>query len=185
MVEPISLAVLGGVALSEGIKFLYNQAGEILKRRRESKEAEPIPVESPDVIEGNLEPMTVDPAAVEELADELKALRAQLNEYAQETEQPDPSDEEVLRATDALREAIESIVGQRITFKGEHREPSGTPVVTGTVRAKQIRAKASGVAIEEMGEGEARGVVEADSIEQGADVAGARIGKMGRTCKPD
>jgi hypothetical protein len=35
----LTLGVLGGVALSEGIKFLYGQATELLKRRRKRKDA--------------------------------------------------------------------------------------------------------------------------------------------------
>jgi hypothetical protein len=41
MPEPvtITLAVVGTVALKEGVKFLYGQAGELLKRWREKREA--------------------------------------------------------------------------------------------------------------------------------------------------
>jgi hypothetical protein len=40
MPEPVTLtaASIGAVALTEGIKFLYGQAGELLKRWRERKE---------------------------------------------------------------------------------------------------------------------------------------------------
>jgi hypothetical protein len=41
MPEPvtITLAVVGTAALKEGVKFLYGQAGELLKRWREKREA--------------------------------------------------------------------------------------------------------------------------------------------------
>jgi hypothetical protein len=180
MMEPFSLAALGTVALTQGITFLYNQATEILKRRRERQAAaEAVPVETQEVLEGELQPVAIDPAAADELAEELKLLRAQLGEYAQGTEEADPSDASVVRATEALRDAIESIIGQRITFKGEQREPSGRAVVTGTVRAREIRARASGVDADSIGEAEVRGDVQADVIGEGADVAGVRARSIG------
>jgi hypothetical protein len=42
--DPITLAALGAVALSEGVKFLYGQAGELLKRRREQRASAALPV---------------------------------------------------------------------------------------------------------------------------------------------
>ena len=39
MVDPLTLSTIGAVALTEGIKFLYEQAGEVLKRWRERKDA--------------------------------------------------------------------------------------------------------------------------------------------------
>ncbi len=34
MIEPISLGAIGAFALSEGVNFLYAQAGELLKHNR-------------------------------------------------------------------------------------------------------------------------------------------------------
>jgi hypothetical protein len=182
--EPFTLAALGGVALTEGIKFLYNQAGEILKRRRDRKQgadagAEATPVETPAILEGTLNPITVDLNAADELAEHLKALRAELNEYAQGIDEADPQDETVLEATSALRDAVESIIGQRITFTGEDREPSGTPVVTGTLRVKNLRGRGTGAEVEEVLSGEVTGTAEADTVEKGADLAGLRAKSVG------
>ncbi len=65
MVDPLSITAIGAVAITEGIKFLYGQAGEILKRWRERKDAdkdastqqnktEPVNVKLPVVFEGQL-----------------------------------------------------------------------------------------------------------------------------------
>jgi hypothetical protein len=178
MTDPLSLAVLGGVAITEGIKFLYGQASAILQRRRERNE-EPIPVEAPpDLLDGQLEPMTIDHAAADELEPELLRLYGQLTVYAQGLQEADPNDAELRKATALLRDAIEGVVGQRITFKGETgREPSGTPVVTGVVKAREIRGRAAGV---ELGaaptSGQYRGEVEADVLTETSDVAGFRAG---------
>jgi hypothetical protein len=187
MVDPLTLGA--GVALTEGIKFLYNQAGAILTRRAERKQAEkagapapenPIAVETPEVVEGRLAPVTVDPKAADEHADQLKALRNVLEDYAQGWSDPSEAGDEVLRQTAALRDAIEDVIGQRITFRGERREPSGTPVVTGRLKAEQIRGRAAGVDVGEMETGKVEGTVEAGEIGEGADVAGARVQNIGR-----
>ena len=39
MPDPVTLAAVGGFALTEGIKFLYGQAGEALKHWQERKKA--------------------------------------------------------------------------------------------------------------------------------------------------
>jgi hypothetical protein len=188
VVEPLSLAVLTGVALTEGIKFLYGQADAILKRRAERKRAErlgtpppaePIAVRTPEIVDGRLAPISVDVVAADELADELKELRHQLDDYAQGYETPRDGDPDVLLAASALRDAIEDIIGQRITFKGEKREPSGTPVVTGRISAKEIRGRATAVDVGEMRAGRVDASVDAGVIEAGGEATGARISKLG------
>ena len=65
MVDPLTLSAIGVVAITDGIKFLYGQAGEILKRWRERKDTakdastqqnktEPINLKLPSVFEGQL-----------------------------------------------------------------------------------------------------------------------------------
>src|SRR5215813_6724051 len=64
MPDPITLAALGTLAVTEGVKFLYGQAGELIKYWREKKKAaaapaatpEPKPpeVKLPEVFEGQL-----------------------------------------------------------------------------------------------------------------------------------
>ncbi len=188
MVEPLSIAVLTGAALTEGIKFLYGQADAILKRRADAKRAaargvetraEPVPVQTPDVIEGRLQPVRVDPDAAEELADVLKDLRRRLEDYAQGYETPPDGDLGVLRATQELRDAIEDVIGQRITFRGENRDSSGTPVVTGRLTAREIRGRAAAVDVGEMRSGSVQGNVEADVISDGGEATGVRISKLG------
>ncbi len=185
MVEPVSLAALGGLALTEGIKFLYSQAGEILRRRRERKDAKagdqtaaatPLPMPPQDALEGQLEPVVEDADAVEELADQLSQLRKELSEYAAGNEEPDPADPGVLATVQALRLALESIIGQRITFKDEPREPSGTPVVTGRMTAKTVEGIATGIDTDTV-EGRMHGEAVAERVTPTGKVAGVRIRK--------
>ena len=74
MADPLTLTGVGVIALTEGIKFLYGQAGEALKRWRERKAAgknadvEPVEVELPsDAFAGQLEQPQLHLDAVERL----------------------------------------------------------------------------------------------------------------------
>ncbi|MFD3504742.1 hypothetical protein [Streptomyces sp. NPDC058678] len=188
MVEPLSIAVLTGVALTEGIKFLYGQSDAILKRRAETRQAaargeetpaELIPVQTPDVIEGRLQPIRIDPDAAEELADVLKDLRRRLEDYAQGYETPSDGNLDVLRATQELRNAIEDVIGQRITFRGENRASSGTPVVTGRLIAQEIEGRAAAVYVEDARSGRVDGELKADKVSDGGEASAVRITKLG------
>lgn len=137
MADPLNLTVLTGVALTEGIKFLYQQAGSILKRRAEYRQAPltgrrsptvAIAVTTPAVVAGRLAPIQVDEAAADALAEELKRLRHRVEDVAQGFETPGDDDSELLAAVGALRDAIEDVIGQRTTFRGEQRDPAGMPV---------------------------------------------------------
>ena len=143
MVEPFSLGALGALAATEGIKFIYEQAREVLKRwraRKDGRDAEslaPIPVEGADVLNGTLASPTVNFEELERLHDDIKRLAAGLASYADEIDEPDPGDEDLAANADALRKALEVIYGQRISFKGEQREPSG-PVVIGRAEVDNV-----------------------------------------------
>jgi hypothetical protein len=86
---------------------------------------------------GRLRPIEIDEAAADELAGELKALRHRLEDIAEGYETPRDDDPSVLAAAAALRDAIEDVIGQRITFRGEDRPATGSPTVTGRVTATQ------------------------------------------------
>ena len=173
MIEPISLTAVGVFALTEGIKFLYTEAGELLKHRRASKEGERQEGSEPelrppaDIVEGTVEPTHPNDERLERLADELKKRRGALIDYADDVEAVDPSDVALLKEVDELRRLIEVIYGQRITFKGENREPSG-PLVENEVRAMEAEIVDSEVGVVEVESANA-------SIDQLTDVAGAKV----------
>ena len=171
MIEPISLTAVGVFALTEGIKFLYTEAGELLKHRRESKEGTSPEGTGPelrppaDIIEGTVDPARPNDERLASLADQLKKRRGALADYADDVEAVDPSDVALLKEVDELRELIEAIYGQRITFKGENREPS-RPLVENEVKALEAKIRGSEV-----------GVVESESasVRQHVDVTRAEI----------
>src|SRR5258708_39898262 len=93
MIDPLTISAIGAVAITEGIKFLYGQAGELLKRWRERKDAakdaslqlnntEPIDVKLPPVFEGQLSAPHIHFDVVERVEEQLRGLRKDLSDYA-------------------------------------------------------------------------------------------------------
>lgn len=169
MVDPFSMGALGALAATEGIKFLYGQAAEVLKRWRERKAGneaaaeEPILVQGGEILQGELQPPKVDFDAVERLEEDVKKLAAVLGNYAGGLEEPDPGDRELADAADGLRRALEVIYGQRITFEGEEREPSG-PAVIGRAEVDKVVGDVAGVRARLIRSGRIEGEVVAGEV---------------------
>lgn len=184
MTDPLSWAVLGALVATEGIKFIYDQATEVLKRRRERKagreaEAEaPIPVPADAPLEGTLEPPRVDFDAAERLHDEIKALRSALGDYAEGLDDPEPGDQELAAAANGLRQALEVVYGQRITFRGEDREPSG-PTVIGRAEAETVAGDVAGVRARLIRSGRIQGTAVVKEVQQGGKVTAVDADTIG------
>ena len=175
MVEPITLAAVGAVALNEGVKFLYAQAGEILKRRRDRKATESAKL--PDTaFEVARMPLQLDFSRANEVEPELRELRHALAEIGQGIDELDPGDAEVLGALDALRRTLEYVYGQPITFKGERRPDSYIDLL-GEVTAREIRGYVAGIRAQHIRSGQATGRVRADSVE--GQAVGLDVGEVG------
>jgi hypothetical protein len=193
MPDPTALtaAAIGAAALTEGIKFLYGQAGEILKQWRERRDkaaqestaradqTESTEVVLPDAFEGNLENPKIHFDRVQASETHLRELRRDLSDYAEDIDVVDKTDSALLEKVDALRNLLEAIYGQRITFKGENRPASGIPVVAGRVDAGVIAGQATGVDAEAITTGEVRGGVKADEIKEGGSATGVKAGTIG------
>jgi hypothetical protein len=189
MVDPLTITAIGAVAIAEGIKFLYGQAGEILKRWRERKDAaqdaslqlnntEPIDVKLPPVFEGQLAAPHIHFDAVERVELQLRGLRKDLSEYVDEIESVDLNDENLLQRVDALRQLLEAVYQQRITFKGEQRPPSG-PVVEGRIDVGKVAGYAAAVRAQQIIGGTVRGEVKANHVESGGQVMGVDADSVG------
>ncbi len=167
MLEPLTLSALGAVALTEGIKFLYAQAGEVLKHWRERKDAaqstatEPPSAESvdfklPSIFEGQLTAPQIHFDAVQRLEAQLREERKGLADYAEGIEAIDSANENLLRRIDVLRRLLEAIYQQRLTFQGEHRPTSG-PVVKGRIDVDEVAGFAAAVRARVIASGEVTG----------------------------
>src|SRR5258705_3924658 len=129
MADPVSLALVGSVALTEGIKFLYGQVTKILERRAARADAakkenaaakmtEPENVQLPETaFQGQLSAAAIDFDEVERQYKALLLLRGKLLNHAEGLLPVDPADKELLSDVDALRQVLESVYKQRITFK--------------------------------------------------------------------
>lgn len=178
MPDPLTLGMLGGVALTEGVKFLYGQATELLRRRRERKDAKaepPAPPVGTPALDGELEqPLRVDDAVLEQLEPDLRDLRRDLKDYVDEIEPIDSADERLLATADGLRSVLEAVYGQRITFRGEQRPASG-PFVEGRVDVGTVSGYVAGIRAKNVTGGSLHGVVRADEVAAGGEAVGVDL----------
>lgn len=132
MSDPLSLSVLGVVAV-EGVKFLYRQADALIdawmKRRRRGTdvakdEALDVPLPPSPALASPPKPGGADAARVKEASQALEALATALYPYAEEG-RPLPDDIRLAESVGSLRELLEAIYRQPLTFKGEQRERTG------------------------------------------------------------
>jgi hypothetical protein len=179
MAEPLSLAVLGGAAATEGIKFLYGQAAEVIKawrtRRKDREQPLEVPIVDASVLDAQPTGTTVDPAVLAQAHATMLELWQQLAPYAQDLENVEDTDAELARAAGELRALLEAAYGQRFTFRGERREPTGT-----CVAVEQVLGTVAGLAVGVEGDiGPAATVVVRQDAD-GVTAEGTVIGVKGR-----
>jgi hypothetical protein len=186
MTDPFTLAAVGAVVIAGGIKFLYGQAGEALKRWGERKAArkdagaEPVDAQlPPDAFEGQLEQPQLHFEVVEQLEQELRDLRAAVAEYAQGVDAVDVDDPGLLQTVNALRRAMEAVYGQHITFKGEPGAVSGAPLAVGKAQVEVVRGSVAGLRAGRIIKGKAIGELKAKIVEPGAEASGLKVDELG------
>jgi hypothetical protein len=187
MPDPLTLSALGTTALTEGIEFLYREAGEVLKLLRErgsagTAEAQPtgrVSSKLPaNAFEGQLNDPVLHLDVVEELQAELRELRAAVAEYAQGIDEVDPSNRTLLEQVDGLRRALEAVYGQSIRFKGEPDPSSGTAAV-GEAKVGEVRGYVAGLRARNILGGSVTGKVYADRVDAGGTVVGVDVDTFG------
>ncbi|MFD7324025.1 hypothetical protein ACFV9D_23470 [Streptomyces sp. NPDC059875] len=183
--EPITLTVLGSVVLAEGVKFLYEQAGELLQRRRERNGADgaegangsdPVTLEvaEPGLFAGTVEPAQADIEVVQQFREDLTVFWQVLAPYANGITDIDPADATLLETADAVRNILEAIYGRRLTFAGENRTERAL-AVSGEVRAEEVAGSVAGVRARGVTSGRVEGRVVARTVRQGGTVSGVEI----------
>lgn len=180
--EPLTLSALTGAALTEGIKFLYSQAGEVLRRRRAHKEEmasdEPIDIVPSDVLDGALERVKPDWTAFDRFEASIRDLRRTLSDFADGADEVDPRDHKTLATVDALRRALEVVLRQRITLKGERRSASG-PLVFAHAEVEQVAGYVAAVRSDLIMDGGVEGSVHAEIVHPGGEVVGVDARRIG------
>ncbi len=188
MVDPISLSAIGAVAITEGIKFLYGQASDILKRWLDHRDAEknvsaqqsktePVEVKLPDIFEGQLSNPQIHYTVVAELDTQLRELRKDLADYADGIEKVNPDDKDLLQRVDALRRVLEAVYQQRLTFKGERRAPSG-PLVESSINVEEVAGYVAAVRARHI-IGNVKAEAQANHVAQGAQFIGIDADTIG------
>ena len=168
----LSLGTIGVTALTEGIKFLYGQAGELLKRRRERADRASAGTETPScVAEPDMLPGE-DLALVDRFAANLRALRAELHEYASGLDPVDPADERLVRTAEDLRKLISAIYGVPVVFVGESCD---AVLVRGSVDADEVAGRVIGVGADRA-VGTIEGTIRVGRVVPGGEAFGAAIG---------
>ena len=188
MVDPgtLALASVANLALTEGVKFLYAQAGELLKWWRQRRDAahddaakeQPVRVEPPPAIQGKAFEARPSVVAVERLEKDLRALRADLLEYVDGTEVADVSDPAYLARVDALRRALEVIYQHRLTFVGEVRPPS-EPSIDVDMAAESVAGYITAVRSHQMAGGSIDARMRVGRVEPGGSVVGVEADVIG------
>lgn len=175
--EDSTLSALGLDALSQGIRFLFEQATIALGRRRERKDEERTASE-PAPLAGELEPLVADEPTLHSRHKQIETLIDALRDYA-EGSRAIAIDPELLKNTAALREHLEAIYGQRFTIVGEARPESG-PLTIQEIKIKRVGVGAEAIAIEadEILEGKVQTKVEIEDIE--GTFKGQKFGRIGR-----
>lgn len=146
MADPLSFQVLGATAATEGIKFLYGQATEVIRAWRAHRKGGEQPLEVPivdaSVLDSQPARATVDQAVLARAHSTMLELWQQLAPYAQGLESVEGADPGLARAAGELRALLEAAYGQRFTFRGEGREPTGTRVLV-----EQVLGTVAGLAV--------------------------------------
>lgn len=185
MVDPLSGAVISALVLTEGIKFLYGQAGELLKRRRERLAAaendvtpEAVLDPPPGLLAGEVQRTGPDDAQLDRVEPELRGLRRDLGDYAEDLRDVDPDDGLLREQVDALRRLLEVVYGQRITFAGEQREPS-SPFIAGTVSVDQVLGDVAAVRAKAIDTGRVVGDARARTVGSGGRLTAVETDRIG------
>jgi hypothetical protein len=167
MADPVTLTVLGSWAAAEGIKFLYEQAGELIKARHEKRTSAEtkIPIRESPALEGVPSGDTADLVVVEREHQVLADLSDALAPYVEDPSIIDLQDADLAATAGRLRAALEAVYGQRFTFNGERRESTGTRVTV-----SQILGTANGTVTGVEADVESSAAVDVD-VEQRIDHA--------------
>lgn len=163
MMDGSSLAGVETAALTQGVAFLYAQAGEILRRRRDARERaaaareQKAPEPSAEVFVPPLEmpagvfepavaaPATRLPAVPDTVAEDLLQARRAVDDYVMGAAVLGRDAPEGLLAADRLRCLLEDIYGAALTFPGEQRHTA--PGTTTQVRVHQAGVVLSNVTV--------------------------------------
>jgi hypothetical protein len=165
-------------ALPATFTFLYQRLDVLLSRNRtgEAPQPEALP-EVPAVVAGELElPLRSNEEQIHSRLAELRAYAHALARYRQNPSLVTSEDSLLLQTLGDLREALEDIYGQRFTFEGEHRHPSGP---FSEQRHGTVAGEAIGMEATERISGSPSTKITTDRVEAGGKVVGMKAPIIG------
>ncbi|GIH20925.1 hypothetical protein [Rugosimonospora africana] len=184
MSDPLTLASVGAVALTEGIKFLYAQAGEAIKawrtRRNSNEPSAEVELAAPDAAFDHAPRQArIDFAVVGGLEQDLRDLRAALADLNDGIEEVDPHDHATLERVDGLRRLLEAVYGERFVFRGEPAVSSSAAIVKGEAVVEDVRGYVAGLRARKILGGAVAGHVRAGRVETGGRAVGVEVDSVG------
>jgi hypothetical protein len=165
-------------ALPATFTFLYQRLDVLLSRHRAGKATptEALP-EVLDVVAGELElPLRSNEEEVGKRLAELRAYEHALARYGLDPSLVTSNDSLLLQTLGDLRLALEEIYGQRFTFAGELRQPSGP---YSEQHHGRVAGEAIGMEATERISGSASTKITTDTVEAGGKVVGMKAPIIG------
>ncbi|MFF0836641.1 MULTISPECIES: hypothetical protein [unclassified Streptomyces] len=143
MTEPLTFGLVGGLVLTDGIKFLHEQASEILRGRRERRHQEQSAIGS-GILRQPLEADSTPRELPAALRESLSELVGDLAPYATGEISAEPDDLSMQASAEAARRILEFAYNRDLTFVGETRT---TAKITGSVNVGQVAGYVAAIRI--------------------------------------
>jgi len=120
--DAVAIPALAGAALAQGITFLYGQAAELLRVRREEKVAHRVIFPVPEAFEPLHSAVRPDLAVLADRERDLQMLLQIAEPFmARPAADLDGTDESLRACFGYIRNVLEDVYGTRFTFEGEPR----------------------------------------------------------------
>lgn len=151
--DPVLISTLGAVAFTESVKFLYGQAADLLRARRERRRANSsdtkieVAISDSAPLDANPGRLTADLATLERVHSELAEVGMELAPFAVGDAEISAQPTEVEELATQLRSLLEEVYSARLTFQGEDRVRTGVEL-TANMRIGKLRGSATGIEAE-------------------------------------
>lgn len=186
MADPatLTLATLGTTVVVEGVKFLYGQAGELLKRfydreqQRSAGEGAPIAVSEklPEQLDGGMISAEIAPATLAASVDRLDDVRSKLLKYLDGSRPFDLQNDQLLTHADELRNLLGELLRRPIYFQGERQPAPQRTMVQGEAKAEEVSGKLTGVQAGTIRNADVKAKAEAGTVNPGGKVTAVSAG---------
>jgi hypothetical protein len=169
--DTVAIPVLAGAALTQGMTFLYGQAAEALRIRREDKATHRTTLTVPEAFE-SVDFAVPDLAVLSARAHELRMLLSIAEPFmARSPAELDGADQALRTCFGHIREALEDVYRARFTFVGEQR-----PVLRVQQTATDIRGVATGMKIRGADTRTAGEIIQrVATVHQGGELTGIEV----------